>query len=599
VATVAAAVFFADGLAALRAAWSLPEYSHGPLIPILSGLLFLRQLKEYPPEPGPKRDRWVGVTVILAAIAMGTLGKLANISDIVAYATILWVGGILLVSFGWKTGRHFWPPVLHLVYMLPLPGVLYFKLNTWLQLVSSELGVFFLQLANVPVYLEGNIIDLGVLRLHVAEACSGLRYLFPILSFSYIFAVLYRGPMWHKAVLLISAAPITVLMNSIRIAVAGIVAQRYGTDWLEGFTHFFEGWVIFICCIVLLFGLAWVLLKFQSRKMSLAEALDLETDGLAEQAARLRLVQPSAAMITAAGIGLAALLAYQAVPERNAGPVARDNFTAFPRTLGDWEQAGRPHRLEDSVAEVLAADDYHSVSLARAATEPQVGLFMAWYPDQSQGGVHSPEICLPGRGMGDRLAGTLRHRRGYRQRDALRHQPRDHPAGRRADDGLLLVPAGRAPRGLGLRGQVLPDGGRHHDRIDRRRAGPADDADRTGRGGCGGGGTAAKRAGRADADPPALRARQLRHVAYAFQPRDILGEGGLNLLAEIGAIPASSLVAGQDRYFIAASHQLGAQAALPGLTRLPFTQPRNALSGELRRGRPVSTHQARHSASSA
>jgi exosortase len=190
-----------DGLDALLTAWSLPEYSHGPLIPILSGLLFLRQLKEVPPEPGPKRDRWVGVTVIFAAIAIGAAGKLANISDIVAYATILWVGGLLLVSFGWKTGKHFWPPVLHLVFMLPLPGVLYFKLNTWLQLISSELGVFFLQLVNVPVYLEGNIIDLGVLRLHVAEACSGLRYLFPIMSFSYVFATLYRGPMWHKAVL--------------------------------------------------------------------------------------------------------------------------------------------------------------------------------------------------------------------------------------------------------------------------------------------------------------------------------------------------------------------------------------------------------------
>jgi exosortase len=233
VAIGAAGVFFIDGLDALVEAWSLPEYSHGPLIPILSGLLFLRQLKEYPPEPGPKRDRWVGVLIILAAFAMGTLGKLANISDVVAYATILWVGGLLLVSFGWKTGRHFWPPVLHLVYMLPLPGLLYFKLSNWLQLISSELGVFFLQLANVPVYLEGNIIDLGVLRLQVAEACSGLRYLFPILSFSYIFAVIYRGPMWHKAVLLISAAPITVFMNSVRIAVAGIIAQRYGTEWLE------------------------------------------------------------------------------------------------------------------------------------------------------------------------------------------------------------------------------------------------------------------------------------------------------------------------------------------------------------------------------
>ena len=62
VSTIAAAVFFSDGLDALLTAWQRPEYSHGPLIPILSGLLFLRQLKEYPPDPGPKRDRWVGVT---------------------------------------------------------------------------------------------------------------------------------------------------------------------------------------------------------------------------------------------------------------------------------------------------------------------------------------------------------------------------------------------------------------------------------------------------------------------------------------------------------------------------------------------------------
>jgi exosortase D (VPLPA-CTERM-specific) len=397
-ATALAAMFFIDGLDALLAAWSLPEYSHGPLIPVLSALLFLRQLKEYPPEPGPKRDRWIGVAVILAAFAMGSLGKLANISDIVAYATILWVGGILLVSFGWRTGRHFWPPVLHLVYMLPLPGVLYFKLNTWLQLVSSELGVFFLQLANVPVYLEGNIIDLGVLRLHVAEACSGLRYLFPILSFSYIFAVLYRGPMWHKAILLISAAPITVFMNSLRIAAAGLIAQHYGTDWLDGFTHFFEGWVIFISCILILFLLAWALLFFHPEKMSLTQALDLETDGLATQAARIRLVQPSAALMTAAGIGLVALLSFQALPERTAQTIERDSFVLFPRSLGEWDQIGPRQRLEDSVAQGLGADDYLSVFLGRGLNEPQVGLFMAWYEDQSQGGVHSPEICLPGSG---------------------------------------------------------------------------------------------------------------------------------------------------------------------------------------------------------
>jgi exosortase D (VPLPA-CTERM-specific) len=398
VATGAAGLFFLDGLDALLTAWALPEYSHGPLIPILSTLLFLRQLKEYPPEPGPKRDRWAGVVVILGAIALGTLGKLSNISDIVAYATILWVGGMLLVSFGWQTGKHFWPPVLHLVYMLPLPGVIYFKMTAWLQLISSELGVFFLQLANVPVFLEGNIIDLGVLRLHVAEACSGLRYLFPILSFSYIFAVLYRGPIWHKAILLISAAPITVFMNSLRIAIAGIIAQRYGTEWLEGFTHFFEGWVVFISCVAILFLLAWLLLFLNPQRMTLSEALDLETDGLTAQAARIRLVQPSAAMIAVAAIGLAGLAAFQTLPERGAQVVERDSFAFFPRALGDWEQAGPRQRLEDRVVLSLGADDYHSVTLMRGAAEPEVGLFMAWYRDQGQGGVHSPEICLPGSG---------------------------------------------------------------------------------------------------------------------------------------------------------------------------------------------------------
>lgn len=397
-AVVGAGVFFADGVEALLHAWSLPEYSHGPLIPLLSLLLFLRQLKEYPPQPGPKRDRWVGVTVVVVSLAIAALGKLSGISDLVAYATILWIGGLLLVSFGWSTGRHFWPPVLHLVYMLPLPDTIYYKMTTWLQFVSSELGVWFLRLLAVPVFLDGNIIDLGITKLHVAEACSGLRYLFPILSFSYIFAVLYRGPIWHKAVLLLAAAPITVLMNSVRIAVAGVIVQYWGLEWLDGFTHFFEGWVIFIACILILFGLARVMLLFQPQKMGLAEALDLETDGLAQQAGRLRLVQASPALMTVVALMAASVLAWQAVPERGGQVIARDSFSLFPREIDGWRQDGPRRELSASVERSLAADDYIAVQLTHPDAAAPVEFFSAWYADQSRGGVHSPEICLPGGG---------------------------------------------------------------------------------------------------------------------------------------------------------------------------------------------------------
>lgn len=394
---LASGFFFWEGLQALFVAWQLPEYSHGPLIPVLSGLLFLRQLKEHPANHGAVPDRMPGVYVLLFALLLGLAGKLSKIDDIVAYALILWVGAVLLISFGWKTGKHFWPPVVHLVYMLPLPGVLYYKLSAWLQVVSSELGVSLLQLLNVPVFLEGNIIDLGVLQLHVAEACSGLRYLFPILSFSYVFAVLYKGPMWHKAVLLLAAAPITVVMNSVRIAIGGWIANHWGVEHLEGFTHFFEGWVIFIACILLLFLLAWVMLRLQRDGRSLPDALDLDTTGLGTQAARLTLIKASRPMIAATLCVVVAATAWYAKPTNPSVDVARDPFAIFPRTLGEW-QSSPNIPLERSVEIVLGADDYHSVQLTAAGSDAPVGLFMAWYDDQSDGGTHSPEVCLPGAG---------------------------------------------------------------------------------------------------------------------------------------------------------------------------------------------------------
>lgn len=397
VSILGAAVFFAPGIDALLAAWSTPEYSHGPLIPVLSGLLFLRHLKDVPIKHSPVTDRWPGVVILITAILLGGLGRMIQVSDFVAYAMILWVGGLILISFGWKQGWQFWPSVLHLVYMLPLPGVLYYGLSTYLQGVSSQLGVHFVQMLGVAVYLDGNIIDLGVYKLHVAEACSGLRYLFPILSFSYVFSVLYRGPVWHKAVLLISAAPITVLMNSVRIAIIGVVVDRYGLSHVEGLSHFLEGWVIFITCVVILFALARILLIFQPKRMSLFEALDLDFDGLFPQAKRLALIQPSVALIGSALVVTGLGVTSNVIPPRPLAVVDRDQFYSFPHEIGDW-RVGPRQTLDPNVEKTLAADDYISTTLFRANTATPVELFIAWYKDQTQAGTHSPTVCLPGGG---------------------------------------------------------------------------------------------------------------------------------------------------------------------------------------------------------
>ena len=394
IAVAGAAVLFRDGLLELVEAWQTPEYTHGPVIPLLSAYLLLHQLKAWPPRPGRIPNRWPGVAVVALSILIALLGRATDMGDISAYGLIVWVFGMLLVSFGWERGRHLWPAPLHLVFMLPIPGVLHYRVSTELQLFSSELGVWLIQAAGVPVLLDGNIIDLGEFKLAVAEACSGLRYLFPIMSFSYVFATLYRGPVWQKAVLLLSAAPITILMNTVRIAMIGVIVDAYGISHAEGLSHFLEGWVIFLACVVMLFLLAWGMLRLQRSEMSLGEAMDLDLTGLGPQLARLRHVQGSGAMVAAA-VGLAATAtAWAWLPDPGSRVPPREPLGLFPAQLGEW-RGGVPRTLDPTIAQTLAASDYYLNGFASEAHDAPVEFFTAWYADQTTGGIHSPEVCIP------------------------------------------------------------------------------------------------------------------------------------------------------------------------------------------------------------
>ncbi|MDV7145542.1 VPLPA-CTERM-specific exosortase XrtD [Tropicimonas sp. TH_r6] len=382
----------------LGQAWITPEYSHGPLIPAISLYLFLRELRRGPQTPpADPVIRWPGVLVILAGLAIAIFGNVVRIPDIVAYAFILWVGGVMLTLMGWHRGRHHWAPVLHLVFMLPLPQFLYWQLTIFLQSISSQLGTWFIDMMNIPVRLEGNVIDLGLYKLQVAEACSGLRYLFPILSFSYLFAILYRGPMWHKAVLLLAAAPLTVLMNSVRIGIIGILVHYRGIEHAEGFLHLFEGWVIFGACIAILFIMAWALQRLRPTPLPFFETIDLDTAGFSVQFSRIKRTLPSRGLMTGALLSCAICLGFVLAPERTQVTVDRDSFILFPRNLGSW--SGNPRQLDPEIEAVLAADDYIDITYVAAGETTPVNFFTAWYAKQTEGqGLHSPEVCLPSDG---------------------------------------------------------------------------------------------------------------------------------------------------------------------------------------------------------
>ena len=384
------------GFESLLRAWSTPEYSHGPIIPLISLYLFLRELRAAPADDGSPKRRWPGVLVITAALALAALGNLARIPDIVAYAFIIWTGGVVLTIFGWKRGIRHQLPVFHLIFMLPLPQFLYWQMTVFLQGVSSVIGVWIVSAMGIPVFLDGNIIDLGPYKLLVAEACSGLRYLFPILSFSYLFSILYRGPIWHKAILLLSAAPIAVLMNSFRIGVIGVMVNYFGIEHAEGFLHFFEGWIIFLACIGILFLMAIGLQQTRRESLPLRDAIDVDFDGFGGILARVFSIGWSGAMIGATVITAVISGLYLTFGVPQGEPIDRARFQTFPTTIGNW--SGRGHYLEPSILRSLAADDYVNVTY-QTGDGPTVNLFAAYYLKQTEGqGIHSPEVCLPAGG---------------------------------------------------------------------------------------------------------------------------------------------------------------------------------------------------------
>lgn len=385
------------GIVSLGEAWVTPEYSHGWLIPIISLYLFLREMRRSTHRPVRPAERWPGVFVMLFALAVAFLGNLARVPDIVTYAMIIWVSGVVLIVFGLSQGIRHQLPVFHLVLMLPLPQILYWKLNLVLQGISSEIGVWIVDLFGIPVFLEGNVIDLGVYKLQVAEACSGLRYLFPILSFSYLFAILYRGPFWHKAVLLLAAVPVAVLMNSVRIGIIGVLVNSFGIEMAEGFLHLFQGWVIFGITILVLFALAVGMQRLTPRPLPFLDTIDLDTSGMGPILMRFGGIAPSIALGIGFALTLAASVAWTSYGGITPQKMDRIEFAYFPQRIGDW--TGVSTTLEPEVEEVLGADDYLLMTFTSPNEAAPVSLFSAYYEKQNEGeGIHSPQACLPGGG---------------------------------------------------------------------------------------------------------------------------------------------------------------------------------------------------------
>lgn len=384
---------FREALLELVHRWSWQEeYSHGFLIPIVSAWLLWSRRDALRASVG--QPSLAGAVLILVAIAMHITGELSAIWILSQVGFVLALMGIVLAIGGYSLLRVAFIPIAYLLFAIPLPYFIDAMLTLKLQLLSSELGVLFIRLVQIPVYLDGNIIDMGTYKLQVVEACSGLRYLYPLLSLSFLAAYLFHARLWQRVVVFLSAIPIAIGMNGLRIGIVGFLVDHWGNQMAEGALHFLEGWVIFLACSILLAAEMYVLARCSGRRFfDVFHVPNVKAVPNAATPAKSSVPVPLVACLSLLCVGGLVIFF---VSDRSEIIPERTRFVAFPMRIAEWQ--GRTSSLDVATEQGLKVDDYILADYSRAGGRP-INFYVAYYASQRKGeSPHSPIVCLPGGG---------------------------------------------------------------------------------------------------------------------------------------------------------------------------------------------------------
>jgi exosortase D (VPLPA-CTERM-specific) len=381
------------GLSDLVHRWNKQEeYSHGYFIPLIALWLLWRRRGALVASRGvPSRS---GLILVAAAIAMLVLGELAAIMVLIQLAFLVFLAGLVLCHGGTSLLRLALLPIAILLFSIPLPYFVESQLTWRLQMVSSELGVGVLRAFGYSVFLEGNVIDLGNYKLQVVEACSGLRYLYPLLSVGFLMAYMYPAALKWRVLVLASTIPITVVTNSLRIAVTGVLVERWGSGMADGFLHYFEGWIIFIACQLVLMLEIMLIERFTLRR----RLLDVQQfPDVAAVAPSGGARQRGAGMLVASVLAVAlAFTLSQTINHRQEITPSRTTLRSFPTELETW--SARESALPIEVERALGLQDYVLADYVGPGNE-RVNFYVAYYASQRKGvSPHSPQVCIPGGG---------------------------------------------------------------------------------------------------------------------------------------------------------------------------------------------------------
>ena len=279
--------------------WTDENYSHGLLIAFIIGFIIWSQRERLTRNAQRPAMLWgmLAVSTALIALWAGTAGAELYMQRT---SLVLMLAGIAVYFWGFNLLRLLIVPLFLLLLAIPIPTIVFNKIAFPLQLFASRCAVWAMSVFDIPVLRQGNVIELMPLgaretkKLEVVEACSGIRSLMTLATLAVVFAYfthprndsgdgdqpgtpvisriksasvrLKKFGFWRSTIIVLSAIPIAIFTNALRVSGTGILAHYYGTQVADGFFHSFSGWVIYVVAFLMLYGVGWLLDRVQRTK---------------------------------------------------------------------------------------------------------------------------------------------------------------------------------------------------------------------------------------------------------------------------------------------------------------------------------------------
>jgi exosortase len=243
------AVFYPVFKILVESGWEKADYTHAYFILPIFVWLLCRNQSQLVRKENAAFHNWL---ILIAACILFVFSRINRFLFLETFSFVLFIWAF--AAFKWTPsslrGNCF--PLAYLLFLIPPPRLVMDSVTMPLKLISTQASFTVLKLLQVPVVLNGAILEVGGYELFVADACSGYRSIVTLLALGSLYAYLQKTTLLKKWLIFASTVPIGLAANIFRIVLTGGIAKFFGLKYAEGFFHEFSGALVFLIGI---FGL--------------------------------------------------------------------------------------------------------------------------------------------------------------------------------------------------------------------------------------------------------------------------------------------------------------------------------------------------------